>query len=115
MVNGSDAFDVFTHIDYAARRWPVQEVGPFDPRRFEEGFRSGMRTIAGSGHALEMNTRRLWLWIPQWWSQEGGKAITFGSDAHTPTAIASHFPEAVAMVEHFGFRSGSTPEAPWMR
>ncbi|MCU1529136.1 MAG: Histidinol-phosphatase family, partial [Frondihabitans sp.] len=49
MVAGSDTFEVFTHIDYAVRAWPTVTAGPFDPRRFEEGFRAGMRAIAGSG------------------------------------------------------------------
>lgn len=115
MVNGSDIFDTFTHIDYAVRLWPAAEVGPFDPRRFEDGFRSAMRAIADSGRALELNTRRLWPWIPQWWSEEGGRAVTFGSDAHTPEAVAANFPEAVAMAEHFGFRAGRQPEAFWQR
>lgn len=115
MVAGSDTFAVFTHIDYAVRAWPTTEVGPFDPRRFEEGFRTAMRAIAGSGRALEMNTRRLWSWIPQWWAEEGGRAVTFGSDAHVPERIAANFPEAVAMLEHHGFRAGSRPEDFWTR
>ncbi|WP_327119091.1 PHP domain-containing protein [Nocardia sp. NBC_01730] len=60
MVAGSDSFTVFSHIDYAVRAWPVADIGSFDPRRFEEGFRTAMRAIADSGRALEMNTRRLW-------------------------------------------------------
>ncbi len=84
MVAGSRTFEVFTHIDYAVRAWPIESAGPFDPRRFEEGFRNAMRAIADSDRILEMNTRRLWPWIPQWWSEEGGKAVTFGSDAHVP-------------------------------
>lgn len=115
MVAGSDSFEVFTHIDYAVRSWPVATAGPFDPRRFEDGFRAAMRAIAGSGRALEMNTRRLWPWIPQWWTEEGGGAVTFGSDAHGPDAIAAHFPEAMAMIEYFGFRPGSRPEDFWTR
>ncbi len=115
MVAGSDCFEVFTHIDYAVRSWPAAKVGPFDPRRFEEGFRAGMRAIAQSGHALEMNTRRLWPWIPQWWSEEGGRAVAFGSDAHVPEAIAANFPEATAMVEWYGFRPGARPEDFWTR
>ncbi|MGI9093393.1 MAG: hypothetical protein ACR2FF_08145 [Mycobacteriales bacterium] len=83
MAAGSDSFEVFTHIDYAVRFWPTIQVGPFDPKRFEEGFRNAMRLLADSGRALEMNTRRLWSWIPQWWSEEGGRAVTFGSDALT--------------------------------
>jgi histidinol-phosphatase (PHP family) len=115
MVAGSDSFAVFTHIDYAVRSWPVDTAGPFDPRRFEEGFRAAMRAIAGADRALEMNTRRLWPWIPQWWAEEGGRAVTFGSDAHRAEDVAAHFPEAMAMVEYFGFRPGSRPEDFWTR
>ncbi len=115
MAAGSDSFEVFTHIDYAVRSWPTMEAGPFDPTRFEEGFRHAMRVLADSGRALEMNTRRLWSWIPQWWSEEGGRAVTFGSDAHESGALADKFPEAVAMVEHYGFRPGRRPEDFWTR
>jgi histidinol-phosphatase (PHP family) len=115
MVSGSRRFEVFTHIDYAVRSWPIGAEGPFDPRRFEEGFRTAMRAIADSGRALELNTRRLWSWVPQWWSEEGGRAISFGSDAHVPEALAVHFPEAVVMAEHFGFRAGAKPEHLWRR
>ncbi|GGL12802.1 histidinol-phosphatase (PHP family) [Curtobacterium luteum] len=115
MVAGSVSFAVFTHIDYAVRSWPSATAGPFDPREFEEGFRSGMRAIASSGRALEMNTRRLWSWVPQWWAEEGGRAVTFGSDAHTADALATGFPEATAMLESFGFRAGRRPEEFWTR
>jgi histidinol-phosphatase (PHP family) len=115
MVAGSDTFEVFTHIDYAVRSWPVDELGPFDPAGFEEQFRVAMRSIAQSGRALEMNTRRLWPWIPRWWAEEGGRAVTFGSDAHDASGIASGFPEAVDMVSAFGFRAGRTVEAFWTR
>lgn len=115
MVAGSDSFQVFTHIDYAVRSWPVAVEGPFDPRRFEQGFRAAMRAIADTDRALEMNTRRLWSWVAQWWAEEGGRAVTFGSDAHGPDALAANFPEAVAMLEHFGFQPGRRPEDFWTR
>lgn len=115
MVAGSDSFEVFTHIDYAVRSWPFAVAGPFNPRQFEEGFRIAMRAIADSGRALEMNTRRLWPWIPQWWAEEGGRAVTFGSDAHGPHSLAAHFPEAMAMVESSGFGPGSRSEDFWTR
>jgi histidinol-phosphatase (PHP family) len=115
MVAGSDSFVVFSHIDYAARSWPVASAGPFDPRHFEEGFRAAMRAIADSGRALEMNTRSLSPWIPQWWAESGGRAVSFGSDAHAPEQLAAHFPETMAMVQSFGFEPGSRPEDFWMR
>ncbi|MEL5990064.1 PHP domain-containing protein [Microbacterium phosphatis] len=115
MAAGSDSFEVFTHIDFAVRSWPTWDAGPFDARRFEEGFRGAMRALAGSGRALEMNTRRLWPWIPQWWAEEGGRSVTFGSDAHDAETLAANFPEAMAMVESFGFRPGRRPEDFWTR
>ncbi len=116
MMEGSEAYSVFTHIDYAVRYWPTDEAGPFDPRRFEDGFRQAMRAVATSGRALEMNVRG-WLrpWIPQWWSEEGGRAVTFGSDAHTEDRLANNFPEVMAMAEYHGFRPGRHPEDFWVR
>ena len=91
MVDGGD-FDVFTHIDYAVRYWPTEEHGPFDHRKFEDGFRQAMRAIASSGRALEMNTSRpVRPWIPQWWAEEGGRAVSFGSDDHQTTGLAANF------------------------
>jgi len=115
MVAGSDSFEVFTHIDFAIRTWPAERVGPFDPTEFEEGFRTAMRALAASDRALELNTRRLWPWIPQWWAEEGGRAVTFGSDAHRAQDVAANFPEAVLMAEYFGFRPGRRPEDFWTR
>ncbi len=115
MVAGSDVFEVFTHIDWVARYWPVEEIGPFDPRPFEEGIRAGMRALAAADRALELNTSRLWSWIPQWWSEEGGRAITFGSDAHVAENLARNFPEAAVLADHFGFRPGSRPQDFWTR
>lgn len=109
-------FDVFTHLDYATRSWPTDEHGPFDHRRFEEGFRQAMRAIATSGRALEMNTSRsLRPWIPRWWAEEGGRAISFGSDDHETSGLAAHFPEAVDLVSAYGFAPGSRPEDFWTR
>lgn len=115
MVGGGD-FEVFTHIDYAARYWPAEEYGPFNHLLFEDGFRQAMRSIASSGRALEMNTGRpLRPWIPQWWAEEGGGAVTFGSDDHATTGLAANFHEATALLDHFGFTPGPQPEDFWTR
>jgi histidinol-phosphatase (PHP family) len=116
MIAGSDAYAVFAHIEYAVRYWPSEQEGPFNPRIFEDAFRQAMRDIAASGRALELNIGGpLRPWIPQWWSEEGGRAITFASDAHTADALAGNFYEAMAMAEHFGFRQGRHPEDFWTR
>ena len=53
--------------------------------------------------------------IVRWWRDEGSKLVTFGSDAHDPTAIAHGFAEAVALVESHGFRPGHHPYDLWTR
>jgi histidinol-phosphatase (PHP family) len=53
--------------------------------------------------------------IVQWWRDEGGRAISFGSDTHDPTRLAHRFSEAVAMVEAKGFRAGRHPWDFWVR
>jgi histidinol-phosphatase (PHP family) len=85
MMSTSGMFSVLAHIDYPVRSWPEQRVGPFDPEAFEEEFRHALRATAQSGRALEVNTRQpLHATILSWWHEEGGDAITFGSDAHQP-------------------------------
>lgn len=115
MVAGSDSFACLTHIDYPVRFWPAESAGPFDPRRFEEEYRTAMRAIASTGRALELNTQRLWPWVPQWWVEEGGRAISFGSDDHETHTLARGLPEAALMAEHYGFRPGRNPADFWTR
>ena len=55
MIAVGGTFAVVTHIEYAARYWPVEREGPFDPKRFEDEFRQAMRAVAGTGRALELN------------------------------------------------------------
>ena len=116
MVAGSSVFTVFCHIEYAVRYWPKDREGPFDPKRFEDEFRQALRAIAGSGRALELNIGGpIRPWIAQWWAEEGGRAITFGSDAHTTDWLAGNFYEAMAIAEHFGFQPGRSPQDFWTR
>ena len=113
MAASSAPYEVFTHLDYAVRGWPSATAGPFDPHRFEDVIRAAMGSIAASGRALELNTRRLALWLPLWWREEGGRAISFGSDAHRPDVLAHGFGEAMIMAEHVGFRPGRRPQDYW--
>jgi histidinol-phosphatase (PHP family) len=106
MIGSSDAFAVLAHIDYPLRFWPAT-AGPFDPLGFEAEFRHALRALAVGDRALEVNTRvPLHPEIVRWWKAEGGKAVTFGSDAHDPAGLARGFTEAMAMVESHGFRPG---------
>jgi histidinol-phosphatase (PHP family) len=116
MINAGGTFAVVSHIEYAVRYWPTEQEGPFDPKRFEDEFRQAMRAIAGTDRALELNIGGpIRPWIPQWWREEGGRAITIASDAHTTDWLAGNFYEAMAMAEHFGFHPGRRPPDFWTR
>jgi histidinol-phosphatase (PHP family) len=116
MIDGSDEFSVLAHLDYAVRYWPTAQEGPFDPYDYEDEFRTAMRAVARSGRALEMNVgATIRPWVMQWWSEEGGHAITFGSDAHESEGVGGNFAEAAAIAEAHGFHAGRSPIDFWVR
>ena len=47
----------------------------------------------------------------RWFHEEGGEAVSFGSDAHAPTAVGQKFDLAVDVVEAAGFRPGPRPRS----
>lgn len=113
LVTRSDAFAALGHIDYPVRSWPGDQ-GPFDPKAFEEEFRHALRATAESGRALEINTvLPLDGTILRWWREEGGQAVSFGSDAHEPSEVGRDLAAATAMAEAHGFRPGRDPYALW--
>jgi histidinol-phosphatase (PHP family) len=115
LVTESDVFSVLAHIDYPVRYWPAQ-AGPLDPSAFEEEFRHALRATAQSRKALEINTAiPLHSTVLRWWHEEGGQAITFGSDAHEPSVVARGFRDAADMAEAHGFRPGQDPYDFWTR
>ena len=116
MIAADGTYAVVSHIEYAVRYWPTEQEGPFDPKRFEDEFRQAMRAIAGTDRALELNIGGpIRPWIPQWWREEGGRALTIASDAHTADWVGRNFYEAMGMAEHFGFRPGRRPQDFWTR
>jgi histidinol-phosphatase (PHP family) len=114
MVDSSEPFEVLAHIDYPVRRRPA--AAPFDPADFEEELRAVLAALARSGRALEVSTVvPLRPEIVGWWRAAGGRAVSFGSDAHSPAAVARGFAEAAAMVEAHGFAPGRDPHDLWSR
>jgi histidinol-phosphatase (PHP family) len=115
LIDGSGVFAVLAHIDYPVRYWPTS-AAPFDVFAFEDEFRHALRVLADGGRTLEVNTRGpLRPEIVRWWREEGGRSVTFGSDAHDPGGLARGFDDAVAMVEALGFAAGRHPYDVWRR
>lgn len=117
LVADCQSFSVLAHIDYPTRYWDrYARSGPFDPSHFEDEFRHVLLALAGSDRALEVNTaNRPFPQIIRWWREAGGEAITFGSDAHVPTALARGFRDAAALAEAEGFHPGRDAEDVWHR
>jgi histidinol-phosphatase (PHP family) len=115
LVLDSGDFSILGHIDYPLRYWP-KTCGPFDPLRFEEEFRHALSGIARQGRVLEISTvLPLHVVILRWWREEGGSAVTFGSDAHEPAELARNFVQAAAMAQAVGFHPTQDPFEPWRR
>ncbi|MEP7022715.1 MAG: PHP domain-containing protein [Actinomycetota bacterium] len=115
MIGAWDGFEVLAHIDYPVRTWPGRGRA-FSPQDFEDEYRVVLRALASSGRVLEVNTTvPLHCSIVQWWRQEGGTAVSFGSDAHDPLVLARGFTDAAALVEACGFRPGQHRHDFWTR
>lgn len=115
LIEQFEEFEVLAHIDYPVRHWP-EDKKPYDPYDFEEEYRHVLLSLATAGKVLEVNTRvPLHPQVLAWWREEGGQAITFASDAHTPDVLARGFSDAVHMAEASGFRPGRDPHAFWGR
>ena len=115
LARSDSSFEILAHIDYPIRSWPA-DAPPFDPSHFEEDFREALRAVATTGRALEVSSKvPLHHLILRWWREEGGQAVSFGSDAHQPEAIAGGFSAAMHLAESQGFRPGVSPYDLWGR
>ncbi len=116
MVEGSGVFQVLAHVDFPRRYWPGGRER-FVEKDYEEEYRAVFRSLAGTGRALEVNTSSPLASVDQvrWFREEGGEAVSFGSDAHDPSAVGQRFDLAVDVVEAAGFRPGRDRFDFWRR
>ncbi|MEV4539473.1 PHP domain-containing protein [Asanoa sp. NPDC049518] len=111
---GTD-FEVVTHLDYPLRYWPAS-AGPREITAYEPEFRAALTAVRRSGRILEVNTRSTFHpELLEWWRAVGGRAVTFGSDAHQPDTLARQFRAAADAASAHGFRPGRDPIGPWVR
>jgi len=117
LVGQSQVFGVLAHCDYPRRYWPVERVGQYREADFEEQYRTVFAALAPTERALEINTKSPLSSVEliRWWWQEGGKAVSFGSDAHRPDRVGDQFEVAVHIVEAAGFRPGRDRFDFWRR
>lgn len=106
--------DVITHPTYPLR-YLLQQGIPFDMRCWEERMRAIFRTIIARGIGLEFNAapRRVPnVGIPdhtvetlmRWYHDEGGRIVTFASDAHRPEDIGAYCQSSMHILREIGFR-----------
>jgi histidinol-phosphatase (PHP family) len=116
MIESSDVFQVLAHVDFPRRYWPGG-THRFLEKDYEEEYRAVFRALARTGRALEVNTSSPLASVDQvrWFREEGGEAISFGSDGHQPGAVGQRFDLAVDVVESAGFRPGRDPFDFWRR
>ena len=107
LVEGSDIFQILAHLDFPRRMWP-QTAGPYEEQAFEAEYRAVLRALAASDRVLEVNTKSplASAELLRWWREAGGRAVSFGSDAHQPWRVGDKFKLAVDVVEAAGFRAG---------
>ncbi len=106
LVETSSTFEVLAHADFPRRNWPHHR--PFEEAAFEAEYRAVFRALAADGRVLELNTRSpMWsATLVGWWREEGGRALSFGSDAHAPHRVGARFVTAVDVAEAAGFGPG---------
>jgi histidinol-phosphatase (PHP family) len=114
LIEGSDLFQVLAHLDFPRRYWP-KGAHLYTEAPFEAEYRAVLRALAGTGRVLEINTKSPLASVDlvTWWREEGGTAVSFGSDAHQPQRVGDRFKLAVDIVEAAGFRAGRDPYDFW--
>ncbi|HLH71256.1 MAG TPA: histidinol-phosphatase HisJ family protein [Candidatus Dormibacteraeota bacterium] len=123
LVERGQGFEVLAHLDYPKRYWPHAKV-MYREEDYEEEFRAVLRAAAVRGLVLEVNTTRGMEpgrglcpgpTVLRWWVEEGGRALSFGSDAHDPERVALGFGLAAQLAEGLGFKPNDDPTGFWRR
>ena len=111
-VKAYDFVDSLGHIDYIARYAPYADPEIYY-HDFSDAIHELLSVVVQKNIALEINTRRFddqqviehLLPIYQKFHDLGGKYVTLGSDAHRPTAVASHLQDAWKLAQRCGLQA----------
>jgi histidinol-phosphatase (PHP family) len=111
-------FDILAHLD-VIKRLGFEQYGFYDAAAYEEEIRAVLRTCAQRGRAVEINTSTLRrsvnqtapeAWVLDWFAEEGGQWVTFGSDAHEPGHIGYGLEQVSGAARQAGFETLATFE-----
>ncbi len=101
---------VLGHYDFVAKNAPYEDRSmrtDLSPR-VKEAFGEIFRTVVSMGKGIEVNTAA-WRGAPCWgldvlklYRQSGGEFVTFGSDAHRPSAVGNRLDEARRLAAEAG-------------
>ena len=110
LVEGSGLFQVLAHLDFPRRYWPAS-AGPYEEKEFEDEYRTVLHALAESGRVLELNTKSPLVLVELlgWWRDEGGRAVSFGSDSHQDWRVGDRFDLAVDIAEAAGLPAWTGP------
>ena len=116
LIEGSSLFEVLAHLDFPRRYWPAA-AGEYAEEAFEEEYRAVLRALARSGRVLEINTASplASAGLLRWWREAGGRAVSFGSDAHLPGQVGQRFRDAAGVAAAAGFGPGRDRLDFWRR
>src|SRR3989475_12944937 len=105
LVEGSDLFQILAHLAFPRRMWP-RAAGPYEEQAFEAEYRAVLSALAASDRILEVNTKSplVSAGLLGWWREAGGRAVSFGSDAHQPWRGGAKFKLAGEDVRAAGLR-----------
>jgi len=106
-------FDVLGHLDYISRYVPEGD-DTYSYKRYSEKIDAILEHLIKNDKGLDLNSKVLAYEdmdllpnpcpeIIKRYKEMGGKIITFGSDAHTPDRVATHFDVMTDIVKDCGF------------
>ncbi|SFP60009.1 histidinol-phosphatase (PHP family) [Butyrivibrio proteoclasticus] len=112
-VKGFTDFDVLGHIDYIARYVPDGDTS-YSYSKYSDIIDAILEYLIKNDKGLDLNSKVLAYEdktllpnpcpeIIKRYKELGGKIITFGSDAHTPERVATHFEEMTELAKKSGF------------
>lgn len=103
-------FDIVGHIDLLRRYSP--EVANYDLKKSYPELTKILKYLIDNGKGIEVNAGGFYypaliqnphIEILQLYKNLGGEIITFGSDAHRPARLASHYLEVMRLLKENGF------------